>query len=90
MITAGEIFSQPFTQVTLPILLGFWIASLFQNKRFDDLNKRFDDIGKRFDDIGKLITAESARLEASLKLEIAKVEMRVKALEERSGLIFRG
>jgi len=83
MMTPSEIFSQPFTQVTLPILLGFWIASLFQNKRFDDMNKRFDDIGK-------LITSECARVEASLKLEIGKVEMRVKALEDRAGLIFRG
>ena len=80
--------------VTVPILLGFWVAGLFQNKRFDDLGKRIDDsntsLGKRIDDMSKLVTAESGRLEASLKLEIAKVEMRVKALEERATLLFRG
>ena len=40
--------------------------------------------------MSKLITAESARLESVLKLELAKVEARVKGLEDRAGLIYRG
>jgi hypothetical protein len=43
----------------------------------------------RIADVSKLITAESARLEAVLKFEIASVSNRVKALEDRAGLIYR-
>ena len=39
--------------------------------------------------MSKLITAESARLEAALRLDILRLDDRVKVLEERAGLIFR-
>jgi hypothetical protein len=44
-------------------------------------------VDARIGDVSKLITAESARLEAVLKLEIAGVSGRVKTLEERGGTV---
>lgn len=54
--------------------------------RFIDLSKNMD---QRFSDMAKLITAESARLEAVLKLDIAVLATRVKALEDRESPIVR-
>jgi hypothetical protein len=65
-MNAHEIFSQPFTQVTLPILIGFFIATVSQNRRMDDLKNdlialrasmesRFASMETRFDMVmGKL------------------------------------
>lgn len=67
------------------------LGVLFQNHHVDvrigDLSKTVD---VRIGDLSKLITAESARLEAVLRLEIERLAGRVKALEERAGLIYRG
>jgi len=68
----------------------------FQNRHIDvclsDSNRqsetRFADMGRqmeiRFADMSKLITSESAWLEAVLKLDLAKIELRVKGLEDRA------
>lgn len=45
------IAQMPLVQVTLPILIGFFILSTVQNKRFDDIGKRIDEIIKRLDRI---------------------------------------
>jgi hypothetical protein len=68
------------------VMLGVF----FQNRHIDI----------RIADVTKLISAESARLEAvlkldllrvetSLKTELAKLDFRVKTLEDRASLIYR-
>src|ERR1035438_2555291 len=91
----------PALLVCFTVIVGI----LTNNKRVDDLRRdmtgrfgdlrgdmmgRFGDMNGRFNDMRQLVTAESGRLHPSLKLEIDKVEMRVKALEERATLLFRG
>lgn len=73
----------PWLPVISPVatLIVVVIGVLFSNHHVD----------ARMGDMSKLITAESARLEAVLKLEIEKVAARVRALEERSGgVIYEG
>jgi len=77
------ILQSSFVQTALPIMFTILVAAWMNSRSSDTVNRRFDDMSK-------LITAESARLEAVLKLEIGKLEMRVRGLEERAGLIFRG
>jgi hypothetical protein len=74
-----EVFSQPFTQVTLPSLIGFFIATISQNKRFDDLGKRIDDL--RGDMNGKF---------AGIDRKLESVERRLEMIQGRiSGLVLR-
>jgi len=56
------------------------------NVRLADFSRHMD---ARFSDMTKLIKAESARLEAVLMLDMAQIASRVKALDERAGLIYR-
>ena len=82
-------------------LVVVMLGVLFQNRHMDvrqsDSTRqseiRFADMMRQmeigFADMSKLITAESARLEAVLKLDLAKIELRVKGLEDRASLLYR-
>jgi hypothetical protein len=61
--------NQPFFQITLPLLIGIFIASWLQNKRFDDVNKRIDEIIKRLDRIEALLQNHENRI---IKLELER------------------
>jgi hypothetical protein len=69
----------PFILGPLVTLIVVLFGVFFGNRHVD----------ARIADVTKVITAEGARLEAVLKLEIMKVEVRVGKLEERAGLIYR-
>jgi hypothetical protein len=75
-----DVFSQPLTQVTLPIIIGFFIAVYSQNKRLDDLrsdfNRRFDDLAKRLDEVIK-------RLDR-IEIKLDDHERRITRIEERT------
>ncbi len=79
-------FDLPFIQVALPIIIAFALATISQNKRFDDMGKRFDDVGKRFDHMGVRLTDLrsyfNARFDA-LDKRLDKIE------EERNSIIHR-
>jgi hypothetical protein len=71
------------------VLFGVFFGNRHVDARIADVNGRIADVNGRLADVAKLITAESARLEAVIKLEIMKVEARVAKLEDRAGLIYR-
>lgn len=66
----------PVIQITLPLLVGGFIAVYAQNKRFDDLRtdmkEGFDKIDKRLERIEKALTEHGER--------IAKLEGRIPPL----------
>lgn len=69
------------------VMFGVFFSNRHVDVRIADLSRNMD---ARFADMSKLITAESARLEAVLRLDIERVATRVKALEDRASLIYRG
>ena len=76
----------PFTVGPLVTLIVVLFGVFFSNRHVD---ARIADVNGRIADVTKLITAESARLEAVIKLEIMKLQARVAKLEDRAGLIYR-
>ncbi len=68
------LFDKPLFEVTLPILVGFFIATLVQNRGFDSVNKRLDDIAQR---LGRI------------EILLADHDQRIARLEERTSPIAR-
>ena len=68
------------------VVIGVLFSNHHVDSRLGDFSRHMD---ARFSDMTKLITAESARLEAVLKLDIERVVNRVAALENREGVIVR-
>lgn len=58
--------SQPFFQITLPLMVTFvitiWAASWAQNKRLEEMSKRLDDI------VARLTRIESWLMESEKRL----------------------
>ena len=69
----------PVIQITLPLLVGLFIAAWLQNRAIDQLSKRIDDVrdglGKRIDDV----LTELREIRAELKT----MNTRIIRLEER-------
>jgi hypothetical protein len=61
-LNATSLIQQPFIQVALPILIGFFLTVIAQNKRFDDMNRRLDEIIKRLDRIESKLDDHERRL----------------------------
>ena len=87
-------FDLPFIQVALPIVITLILASIYQNKRIDDLRtdhkNQFDDlrvfIADRFNDMNRRFDGVDKRLE---KIE-GKLELhgeRITKVEERTSLV---
>ncbi len=71
-MNARDVFSQPFTQVTLPILIGFFLATVSQNKRIDDLR---GDLLTKFDSIEHRLQLIQGSLH-ELDIRLTKIEAR--------------
>jgi len=76
------------------IVLGVFFSNRHVDVRIADVNRNIDNLTRhmenRFNDLNRVTAAESARLEAVIKAEIQKLDSRIKALEDRAGLIYRG
>ena len=85
MNAATTLLQQPFFQITVPLLIGLFLAAWLQNKRFDDVNGRFSDLrsdlNRRLDEI----TQSLKRIEQKLDNH----EGRIITLEERTSPIGR-
>lgn len=91
-MTASEAFSQPFVQVTLPILVGFFIATGVRNRGFDGVNRRLDDfkgeVIRRFEAIDRRFEAIDSRfdfVERRLELiqgDLHQMEIRITKLKK--------
>ena len=68
------------------VVIGVLFSNHHVNSRIGDLSRHMD---ARFSDMSKLITAESARLEAVLRLELNNLASRVTTLENREGVVVR-
>ena len=79
-MNAHEIFSQPFTQVTLPILIGFFIATVSQNRRMDDLKTDFSGLRTEF---SALRTSIETRFDLVLG-KLSDLDTRLSVLEDRT------
>jgi low affinity Fe/Cu permease len=75
-LNATSLIQQPFIQVALPILIGFFLTVIVQNKRFEDLNRRFDDMNRRLDEIIKRLDRIESKLDDH--------ERRLTRVEERT------
>ncbi len=67
-MNAHEIFSQPFTQVTLPILIGFFIATVSQNRRTDDLKTDFSALRTSMETRFDLVLGKLSDLDTRLSV----------------------
>ncbi len=67
------------------VVIGVLFSHHHVDARLGDFSRHMDS---RFADMSKLITAESARLEAVLRLELAGLSNRIKALEDRSSVLY--
>jgi hypothetical protein len=66
----------PVVQITLPLLVGLFIAAWMQNKRLDDIVARLSAIEKEVRELGQRV----ARIEGLL----TGLTQRVERLEERT------
>jgi len=52
----------PVLQITVPLLIGLFLASHSQNKRLDDIVKRLDAIEAELRDIRKVLASFGERI----------------------------
>ena len=83
----SAILNSPFTQVALPIMVTFAIATWYQSKRVDDLrsdmNKRFEDVNRHFDGVNRRLDKVDEILKEIRNL-LASHNQRITRLEERT------
>ena len=68
---ASEVLSPPFTQVTLPMRIGLFVATVSQNRRIDDLRT---DITARFAHMECRLDARFTALEKIWDEKLSRVE----------------
>ena len=84
-MNATTILSSPFVTVALPLLIGMFIASWLQNKRFDDLHA---DLNRRFAEVNRRIDELLQRLER-IEKKLDNHNERIVTLEERTSPLRR-
>lgn len=80
-MNVATLLTQPFFQVTLPIVLTIFIATWAQNRRIDDLSRRIDDLARRLDRVERIV-------EDILKTLVG-IEHRLTVVEERTSPLTR-
>ena len=82
----NQLLQQPFIQVALPILIGFFTMGWINNSRLSDMNKRIDelrsDMNRRFDEVIKRLDRIEHKLEDH-ETRITRVEERTSPLAVR-------
>lgn len=84
------VITQPFFQVTLPlmvtILIAAFTAAWSSNRRIDELSHRLDDANRRLDRIERRLD----RLESEVMKALMSIDHRLTVLEERGLPLVRG
>ncbi len=86
----ANVLNLPFVQVALPILIGFLMMNLSQNKRMDEMSRRFDDrfndVSRRFDEVNKRFDGIEKRLDR-IEAKIENHGDRLTRVEEKTALV---